>query len=30
VVTYPPRATLGPRLQPAYQLVLVHTGSARV
>ena len=30
VVTYPPRATLGPRLQPEYQLVLVHTGSARV
>ena len=30
VVTYPPRATLGPRLQPDYQLVLVHTGSARV
>lgn len=30
VVTYPPRATLGPRVQPAYQLVLVHTGSARV
>src|SRR5437588_11014437 len=24
VVTYPPRATLGPRLQPDYQLVLVH------
>ena len=30
VVTYPPRATLGPRVQPDYQLVLVHTGSARV
>jgi len=30
VVTYPPRSTFGPRAQPDYQLVLVHTGSARV
>jgi hypothetical protein len=30
VVTYPPRATLGPRQQPDYQIVLIHTGSARV
>src|SRR5918911_736890 len=30
VVTYPPRATLGPRVQHDYQLVLVHTGSAHV
>lgn len=30
IVRYPPRATLGPRLQKDYQLVLVHTGSAHV
>ena len=29
-VVYPPRATFGPRRQPDYQLVLVHTGSAHV
>ena len=30
VVTLPPGATLGPRTQRDYQLVLVHAGSARV
>jgi len=29
-VVYPPGATFGPRLQPDYQLVLVHAGAARV
>lgn len=29
-VTYPPRATFGPRVQLDYQLVLVHAGSATV
>jgi len=29
-VVYPPRATFGPRLQPDYQLVLVHAGAAHV
>lgn len=30
IVLYPPGATLGPRVQMDYQLVIVHTGSAHV
>src|SRR2546421_2502153 len=30
IVLYPPGATLGPRIQMEYQLVLVHTGSVHV